>query len=464
MRMTRGTKLVPIALAALMVAGCSSTAATPTAAPATQGPAASQAAATTAPTAAPATCTTLTVWAMPGSLSATTSNTLITNFENAHPGCVVNYQVQQWDGIVTKLTTALASNNPPDVMEIGNTQAITFEAAGALADLTSARAKLGGGTSNVGSDAGQLWLASLNDASVLNGKLFAVPFYAGDRILLYRKDLFKTANIDITTITSKDKLIAAAKTLQTANKSVTDFSGLYLPGQNWYALMQMIWDNGGQIATQGSDGKWAAALSTPASEKGIQDYVDYYKAGSTGPKDNDEANPAEWTLFNQGKIGMMIANGWEAGLTVGKTGAVTSADQVGAWSIPSVTDGKTVPVFLGGSVIGIAAKSKNIPAAEDFVALLSAPAGQNAMISDGWIPSLKQFAANIPDTPANVTLKIQASEAAAGSGFTPNAAAWAAVEANNPIKAMMTAILTGQKTLDQAAKDADAAINGVING
>jgi N,N'-diacetylchitobiose transport system substrate-binding protein len=400
---------------------------------------------------------------MPGTFSTSTSNTLITNFENAHPGCVVNYQVQQWDGIVTKLTTALASNNPPDVMEIGNTQAITFEATGALADLTSARAMLGGGTSNVSSDAGQLWLASLNDASVLNGKLFAVPFYAGDRVLIYRKDLFKAANIDISTITSKDKLIAAAETLQAANKSVTDFSGFYLPGQNWYALMQMIWDEGGQIATQGSDGKWAGALESAASQKGIQDYVDYYHAGSTGPKDKDEANPAQYTLFLQGKVGMMIGNGWEVGISYGATGVVKTADQVGTAPIPSATDGKTVPVFLGGSVIGVAAKSKNIAAAEDFVAELSTPAGQNAMIGDGWIPSLKQFAANIPDTPANATLKIQASEAAAGSGFTPNATGWAAVEANNPIKAMLTAILTEQKTVDQAAKDADAAINGVIN-
>jgi N,N'-diacetylchitobiose transport system substrate-binding protein len=398
---------------------------------------------------------------MPGSFTDATASALNTEFENAHPGCVVNYQVQQWDGIVTKLTTALASNNPPDVMEIGNTQAITFEAAGALADLTASRAKLGGGTSNVSSDAGQLWLASLNDASVLNGKLYAVPFYAGDRILLYRKDLFKASGIDVATLTSKDKLIAAAKKLQDDNKSVKDFSGLYLPGQNWYALMQMIWDEGGQIATQGADNKWSGALESAASQKGIQDYVDYFKAGSTGPADNDEANPAEWTLFAQGKIGMMIANGWEAGLVVSKT--VTAAN-VGAAPIPSATDGKTVPVFLGGSVIGIAKNSKNVDAAIDWVAQLSAPAGQNAMVGEGWIPSLKQYAANIPDTPANVTLKIQAAEAAAGSGFTPNATGWAAVEANNPIKAMMTAILTGQKTIDQAAKDADTAINGVING
>jgi N,N'-diacetylchitobiose transport system substrate-binding protein len=466
MRLSRGKRLIPLALAVL-VAACSSSAATPTPASVapTPAPQATVAPAVTpAPTPAPATCTTLTVWAMPGSFSSSTSNQLITSFENAHPGCVVNYQVQQWNGIVAKLTTALASNNPPDVFEIGNTDAITFEAAGALADLTSSRAMLGGGTSNVSADPGQLWLASLNDASVLNGKLYAVPFYAGDRVLIYRTDLFKAANIDPTTITSKAKLIAAAQTLQTANKSVKDFSGLYLPGQNWYALMQMIWDNGGQIATQGSDGKWAGALETPASQKGIQDYVDYYKAGSTGPMNNDEANPPQYTLFAQGKIGMMICNGWEIGLSIGANGVVKTASQIGVLPIPSVNDGKTAPVFLGGSVIGIAKNSKNVPAALDFVAQLSQPQAENNMIGDGWIPNLKQFAANIPDTPANATLKVQASEAAAGSGFTPNAVGWAAVEANNPIKAMMTAILTGQMTVDQAAKDADSKINAVING
>jgi N,N'-diacetylchitobiose transport system substrate-binding protein len=460
----RKSKFIPIVFAAMLVAACSSSSATQTPAPATQAPPATQAAATTAPTVAPATCSTLTVWAMPGSFTDANAAALNTSFEEAHPGCVVNYQVQQWNGIVNKLTTALASNNPPDVMEIGNTDAITFEAAGALADLTSSRAALGGGTSNVSSDTGQLWLASLNDSSVYNGKLFAVPFYAGDRVLIYRTDLFKKSSIDPTSLTSKDKLIAAAKKLQADNASVKDFSGLYLPGQNWYALIQMIWDEGGQIATQGTDGKWTASLESAASEKGIQDYIDYYRAGSTGPMDNDEANPAQYTLFNQGKVGMMIGNGWEIGLTIGKTGAVTNAAQVGVAPIPSVNDGKTAPVFLGGSVIGIAKNSKNQAAAIDWVAQLSAPAGQNLMIGEGWIPSLKQYAANIPDTPANVTLKIQAAEAAAGSGFTPNAKGWAAVEANNPIKAMLTSILTKQASVDAAAKTADTKINAVING
>ncbi len=81
---------------------------------------------------------TLTVWLMNGSLNDNSVVQLNTDFQMAHPGWKVNYQVQQWNGIVDKLTTALASNTPPDVIEMGNTQAITFEAAGALADLTAA--------------------------------------------------------------------------------------------------------------------------------------------------------------------------------------------------------------------------------------------------------------------------------------------------------------------------------------
>jgi N,N'-diacetylchitobiose transport system substrate-binding protein len=296
-----------------------------------------------------------------------------------------------------------------------------------------------------------------------NGKLYAVPFYAGDRVLIYRTDLFATSNIDPASITSKDKLIAAAKKLQADNAKVTDFSGFYLPGQNWYALIQMIWDEGGQIATQGSDGKWTAALESPAAQKGIQDYVDYYLAGSTGPKDNDEANPAESTVFQQGKVGMMYGTQWDVPAL---GGAITKASQIGVLPIPSVNDGKTVPVFLGGSVLGIAKNSKNQQAALDWVAQISAPIGQHTMIGEGWIPSLKSFASNIPDTGtfADAILKIQSAEAAAGSACTPNATGWAAVEANNPIKAMLTSILTNQATVADAATAADVKINAVING
>ena len=61
----------------------------------------------------------------------------IGEFNKIHPDVKVTFERQQWTGIVEKLTTALSSSDSPDVVELGNTQAQAFEAAGALKDLTA---------------------------------------------------------------------------------------------------------------------------------------------------------------------------------------------------------------------------------------------------------------------------------------------------------------------------------------
>ena len=50
---------------------------------------------------------TVTVWLMTGSAPTTLTDALNKEFEAAHPGVKVKYEIQQWDGIQQKLTTAL---------------------------------------------------------------------------------------------------------------------------------------------------------------------------------------------------------------------------------------------------------------------------------------------------------------------------------------------------------------------
>jgi N,N'-diacetylchitobiose transport system substrate-binding protein len=446
-----------IGVAALVVGACSSTGATPspsTAAP-TQAPATASA---EAPSVAPSVAaSTLTVWLMNGSAADSVTAAVNKDFESSHPGVKVDYQVQQWNGIVDKLTTALASDNPPCVVELGNTQTAAFSSSGALADLTAKRADLGGGTSADGTSADELWLGGLNDSSMWQDKLYAVPFYAGTRVVVYNKDQFAKAGIDPATITSKDKLIAAAKKLQDTYKDVKDYSGLYLAGQNWYTLLSFLWDRGGEIATQGADGKWTGALESAEAAQGIQDYVDYFNAGSTGPKDNDEANPEQAAVLAAGKAGMMIANLWEIGTTIGHNADMK--DKLGVFAIPSATDGKTAPVFLGGSNVAIPAGCKDQASANDWLKLLTGEQYMKAnMTANGVIPNTKALASTGIGAD-NPNLQVAAAAAAAGSKITPNDPKWTSVEAGaNPLKDMLTAVLTKQASIADAAKAADAEI------
>src|SRR6266568_1800407 len=94
---------------------------------------------------------TLTVWFMDGDLSDRTVAAIDAEFTKA-TGAHVNIQIQQWDNINTKLSTALAQNDPPDVLDIGNTDVALYAATGALTDLTGNRSAL---------DRGQHWLPGL---------------------------------------------------------------------------------------------------------------------------------------------------------------------------------------------------------------------------------------------------------------------------------------------------------------
>src|SRR4029078_8480579 len=86
----------------------------------------------------------------------------IAEFKKLHPEADVQFERQQWTGIVEKLTTPLSSSDSPDVVKLVDPQAQAFEAAGALQDLTAQKPELGGDD----------LLQSLVDAGTYAGKFF----------------------------------------------------------------------------------------------------------------------------------------------------------------------------------------------------------------------------------------------------------------------------------------------------
>jgi N,N'-diacetylchitobiose transport system substrate-binding protein len=161
-----------------------------------------------------------------------------------------------------------------------------------------------------------------------------------------------------------------------------------------------------------------------------------------------------------GKAGMMIANLWELGTTESKNDAIKG--KLGVFKIPSATGKDSAPVFLGGSNLGIAAGSQNQDLAVDWVKLLTGEKYQKEMIAAGNVPNSKNLAETA--TAENANLAVAAGAAAAGSFVTPQDPRWASVEAGaNPLKDMLTKVLTGQSSIPDAAKAADQEIEARMN-
>jgi N,N'-diacetylchitobiose transport system substrate-binding protein len=245
----------------------------------------------------------------------------------------------------------------------------------------------------------------------------------------------------------------------TTYASDPNFSALYFPGKYWYAALPFVWDNGGNIAAQ-SGGKWTGTLDSTQSQQGLTTLAGMVGKLSRADKTGDELN--QDAAFVQGHIAMLIANGWEVGaITDPKTGDPSLKDKLGVFPIPSHNAGQTAPVFLGGSDLGIAAKSKAQGLAQEWIGLLEGNKWQTQMATVGQV---------IPNT--TTLLNLNAGQpligtfatAAKNSRFVPNSPNWANVESANVIPDMLVSIFTGKATVADATKSASTQIGSILNG
>ncbi|WP_225824050.1 extracellular solute-binding protein [Streptomyces naphthomycinicus] len=386
--------------------------------------------------------TAIDVWLMRDSVSAAFQKDFETGFEAAHPDIDVRIQIQEWDGIGEKVTAALASNDAPDVIETGNTQVAQFAQSGGLLDLSD----------KVGALGGRDWLKGLAEPGAWEGRQYGIPYYAANRVVIYRKDLFEKAGVDAARIKTRDQWIAATKTLDKGSRQ-----GIYLPGQNWYAYAGFVWDEGGDLATE-SNGTWKGSLDSPEALRALAFYKKLQALGE-GPKDSDEAQPPQAEVMAKGQVAQLIS-------TPGGAGVVTQSNpelkgKLGFFPIPGKTADTPGAVFTGGSDLVIPTVSQHHDAAFTFVEELTGDTWQRKLaVAMSYVPNKTTLAGAVAGDPG-------ASAMAAGAAVghaTPNTPGWAAVEAKNPIKDFLTAVLTGGDPTSKAAEASEAITDAMKSG
>ncbi|WP_328410895.1 extracellular solute-binding protein [Streptomyces violaceus] len=363
--------------------------------------------------------------------------------QKKHPGLKINHEYYGWPDKNAKLDAVLATDKAPDVVEMGNTEMLGYMVKGAFAPLDPAKF-----------DNSDAWLDGLKASVTYEDKTYGVPYYAGGRVANWRKDIAASVGVKTPPKTYKE-LTAALDKIQ--KKQGGKFNAWYQPTRDWYAAMSFVYDAGGAIATE-SGGQWKASLSSPESLKGLTEFKNVVDSYMHGDKTKDESD--RYIVYGQGKSAMIFAAAWEGATAEDpkndKTGKLKGKLENFVMPGPS---GKNMPVFLGGSDLAVPVKSDAQDLAAEWINAYTGSSGQKGLMAKGNLPNNKIDLATLKNDPATAV----PATAAESNWFVPMAPGWGQVEKAQILQTMLQSIGTGKKSVEAAAKDADAAIDKVIN-
>jgi N,N'-diacetylchitobiose transport system substrate-binding protein len=399
------------------------------------------------------TATTLTVWLQEDARDNWVSvvNSANQAFERDHSGVQVKMEYQTWNQHLSKFDASIAANNVPDVIEMGNTEMTKYMDARAFWDITSQKNSIPNS---------RTWLKGLADSATYNKRLYGVPYYAGARAVIYRKDLYRAAGIRKLPTSLAQFEVASGKLMRKYGKD-RRFSALYFPGQYWLASMSFVYDYGGSIA-RFQNGRWVGTLDSPQSLKALRKLKSIVRRYSRASKTGDEANPFQAVVFGQGKVGSIIANGWEWGLALDKDkyGSKLKESQLGAYPMPSRVKGKYMPTFLGGSDLAIPVQSDERSLALDWIRTFTNTSSMTQLATLGKvIPNTTSLLRLHNNNPALAPF----ARASQSSWFVPTAKNWVNVENSRVIRTMLVRIFSGRYSIESEAKKASRQITSILN-
>lgn len=289
----------------------------------------------------------ITVWAM--GAEGEKLDVLAKDFMAENPEITVKVTPIAWDVAHDKLLTSVAGNKTPDVSQMGTTWMGEFAATGALDEVPE----------NIDQSA---FFESAQSTGVVDDTAYGVPWYVETRLLYYRTDIAEKAGITKPPATW-DELKTMAEAMQ--SKGGAKY-GISLSPANWQELLPFMWQNGGDVLSEGGE----FAFDSPENVEALEFYQSFFKDGLTAASVPEGFDIVP--VFIQGTHPMFFSGPWHMSLIEEQGGAEIE----GKWAVAHMPKQETATSFIGGSDLVVFKNGENKPAAWKFVEYLSTPAVQ----------------------------------------------------------------------------------------
>lgn len=365
-------------------------------------------------------------------------------FTKTHRGVKVNVSWIPWTGAQQKFLTAIVGGMAPDIAELGTTWTPDFAAMGALEDLGPYVEKWGQGDD---------LLPALVESATYEGKLYGLPWYAGNRCVYYRKDWFEKEGIKEFPKTWEDFVkVAVQLTKDTDGDGKIDQYGFAVNGASQHEFMPMIWRNGGEIAVK-TDKGWKAAIDTPEAREALQAFADLYLKYKVSPEGSVTWNVlSSRKAFETGTVAMIID---VAPLVSNFLNNPNLKDKFAVAPLPYF---KEPASFIGGSNMVMFTQSKQKDLAWEYLELLMSPKYQKA-----WAEAVSYFPGRLsvladPQFANDPYLSVFTAQMQYGRAY-PAIPQWGQVENARVLLKMMQQILMQKMTVEEATAEAAKTMN-----
>lgn len=367
----------------------------------------------------------------------TLMNVLIPAFEAENPGIKVNAVSHEWAELHDKVLVSANSKVLPDVARCDIAWLPEFQKMGILVPLDKEMA-------DFADVSGQL-LDSAMSTAVIGGHYYALALNTNSKIVFYNTAMLEAAGVEVPA--TMDDWAEAIKKLSGDNASGQQVWGWNEPALAGWNICPFIWSFGGSLTNEDQTAA-TGYINSPATVKAVETFAELVKAGAITGFNAGDIPMTDG--FGTGRYAMMLEGPWKSAELAGAYPDVA----YGTAPIPA-GDGGSISV-LGGEDIAMF-NSANKEAAWKFMQFMTSEYAETEMAKCGQIPVNKAALESETVKKADYAPFIEAIQTAKAR---PTVAAWS--EMDNELQVAMNAVVTGEKTAQEAMDDLAASWDNLL--